>query len=65
VRADPQSRPDPGHALARPEDRRSFDKPELALVQAAADQIGLALDNARLYSESRRQLDELGARTRS
>ena len=36
-----------------------FDKPELALVQAAADQIGLALDNARLYSESRRQLDEL------
>ncbi len=36
-----------------------FDKPELALVQAAADQIGLALDNARLYSESLRQLDEL------
>ncbi len=36
-----------------------FDKPELALLQAAADQIGLALDNARLYSESLRQLDEL------
>jgi GAF domain-containing protein len=36
-----------------------FDKPELALVEAAADQIGLALDNARLYSESLRQLDEL------
>ena len=36
-----------------------FDKPELALVQAAADQIGLALDNARLYSESLRQLDEI------
>ncbi len=27
--------------------------------EAAADQIGLALDNARLYSESLRQLDEL------
>jgi signal transduction histidine kinase len=36
-----------------------FDKPELALVEAAADQIGLALDNARLYSDSLHQLDEL------
>jgi phosphoserine phosphatase RsbU/P len=36
-----------------------FDKPELALVEAAADQIGLALDNARLYSKSLHQLDEL------
>jgi C4-dicarboxylate-specific signal transduction histidine kinase len=36
-----------------------FDEPEVALVEATADQIGIALDNARLYSETRRQLDEL------
>jgi two-component system NtrC family sensor kinase len=36
-----------------------FDVPEVALVEATADQIGIALDNARLYSETRRQLDEL------
>ena len=36
-----------------------FDADEVALVEAAADQIGIALDNARLYSETRRQLDEL------
>jgi len=31
----------------------------VALVEATADQIGIALDNARLYSETRRQLEEL------
>jgi len=36
-----------------------FDEQEVALVQATADQIGIALDNARLYSESQRQLEEL------
>ena len=36
-----------------------FDEPEIALVEATADQIGIALDNARLYSETRRQLEEL------
>ncbi len=36
-----------------------FDEREVALVQATAHQIGIAVDNARLYSESRRQLDEL------
>jgi C4-dicarboxylate-specific signal transduction histidine kinase len=36
-----------------------FDEPEVALVEATADQIGIALDNARLYSETRRQLEEL------
>jgi len=36
-----------------------FDEPEIALVAATADQIGIALDNARLYSETRRQLEEL------
>jgi len=36
-----------------------FDRHELALVEATAYQIGLALDNARLYSESLRQLDEI------
>ena len=36
-----------------------FDDQEVALVEATADQIGVALDNARLYSESVRQLEEL------
>ncbi|MGH7390248.1 MAG: sensor histidine kinase [Candidatus Rokuibacteriota bacterium] len=36
-----------------------FDDREVALVQVTADQIGVALDNARLYSESQRQLEEL------
>jgi two-component system, NtrC family, sensor kinase len=36
-----------------------FDEREVALVQATAHQIGIAVDNARLYSETRRQLDEL------
>jgi C4-dicarboxylate-specific signal transduction histidine kinase len=36
-----------------------FDEREVALVEATADQIGIALDNARLYSESVRQYEEL------
>ena len=36
-----------------------FEEAEVALLEAAADQIGIALDNARLYSETRRQLEEL------
>jgi C4-dicarboxylate-specific signal transduction histidine kinase len=36
-----------------------FETRELALLEAAADQIGVALDNARLYSERSRQLEEL------
>ena len=36
-----------------------FDRQELALLQAAADQIGIALDNARLYSELLRERDEI------
>ena len=32
---------------------------EVALLEATADQIGIALDNARLYSETVRQLEEL------
>jgi C4-dicarboxylate-specific signal transduction histidine kinase len=36
-----------------------FSEEEVALLECAADQIGLALDNARLYSETRRQLEEL------
>ena len=39
--------------------REPFKEREVALVEATADQIGIALDNARLYSEARRQLDEL------
>ena len=39
--------------------RHRFDVHEVALVEAAADQIGIALDDARLYSETRRQLEEL------
>jgi len=37
----------------------SFGDREVALVEATADQIGIALDNARLYSETLRQLEEL------
>jgi two-component system, NtrC family, sensor kinase len=36
-----------------------FNEREVALVQATAHHIGIAVDNARLYSETRRQLDEL------
>jgi len=36
-----------------------FTDAEVALVEAAANQLALALDNARLYSETRRQFDEL------
>jgi C4-dicarboxylate-specific signal transduction histidine kinase len=36
-----------------------FDEPEVALLEATADQVGIALDNARLYSESLRRLEEL------
>ena len=42
------------------EDR--FSDEEVALLECVADQIGLALDNARLYSETRQQLEELSAR---
>src|SRR5437667_443482 len=35
-----------------------FQGSEVALLEATADQIGLALDNARLYSETRCQLEE-------
>jgi C4-dicarboxylate-specific signal transduction histidine kinase len=37
----------------------AFDAREVALVEVTADQIGIALDNARLYSETVRRLDEL------
>lgn len=36
-----------------------FSEEEVALLESAADQIGLALDNARLYSEIQRQLEDL------
>jgi len=36
-----------------------FDRQELALLEAAADQIGVALDNARLYSELLRERDAI------
>jgi C4-dicarboxylate-specific signal transduction histidine kinase len=39
--------------------RDAFSDREIALVEATADQIGIALDNARLYSETVRQLEEL------
>ena len=45
-------------SLGRQTDQR-FTNEEVALLECTADQIGLALDNARLYSETRRQLDEL------
>jgi C4-dicarboxylate-specific signal transduction histidine kinase len=36
-----------------------FTDAELSLLECVSDQIGLALDNARLYSETRHQLTEL------
>jgi C4-dicarboxylate-specific signal transduction histidine kinase len=36
-----------------------FSDEEVALLECTADQIGLALDNARLYSETRHQLEEM------
>ena len=36
-----------------------FTEREVTLLEAAADTIGVALENARLYSETRQQLDEL------
>jgi len=39
--------------------KRAFTDQEVALLECAADQIGLALDNARLYSETRQQLEDL------
>jgi len=36
-----------------------FTEPEIALVEAAAQQIGLALENAQLYSATRQQLEDL------
>jgi signal transduction histidine kinase len=43
-----------GRRTAKP-----FGAAEVALVQATADQIGIALDHARLHAETRRQLEEL------
>jgi two-component system NtrC family sensor kinase len=39
--------------------QKPFNEHEVALLEATADQIGIALDNARLYSELARQLEEL------
>ncbi len=36
-----------------------FNEREVTLLEATADQIGIALDNARLYSELQRQFEEL------
>jgi C4-dicarboxylate-specific signal transduction histidine kinase len=36
-----------------------FTDEEVALLECVADQVGLALDNARLYGEINRQIDEL------
>ncbi len=36
-----------------------FTEAEIALVEASATQIAIALENARLYSETRRQLEDL------
>jgi two-component system NtrC family sensor kinase len=40
------------------QDGDPFDEQDVTLVEATADQIGAALDSARLYSETRRQLEE-------
>jgi C4-dicarboxylate-specific signal transduction histidine kinase len=38
---------------------KRFNDEEFMLLECTADQIGLALDNARLYGETRRQIEEL------
>src|ERR1700730_6587212 len=45
-------------SLGRQTEER-FSNEEVALLESTADQIGLALDNARLYSETRLQLEDL------
>jgi C4-dicarboxylate-specific signal transduction histidine kinase len=45
-------------SLGRQTDDRFTDE-EIALLECVADQIGLAIDNARLYGEINRQLDDL------
>ena len=45
-------------SLGRQTDDRFTDE-EVALLECVADQIGLAIDNARLYGEINRQLDDL------
>jgi two-component system NtrC family sensor kinase len=45
-------------SLGRQTEER-FSNEEVALLESSADQIGLALDNARLYTETRLQLEEL------
>src|SRR4029450_8866915 len=45
-------------SLGRQTEER-FTGEEIALLESTADQIGLALDNARLYSETRLQHEEL------
>jgi C4-dicarboxylate-specific signal transduction histidine kinase len=45
-------------SLGRQTDDR-FSNEEVALLESSADQIGLALDNARLYTETRLQLEDL------
>ena len=40
-------------------ERREFTAEETTIVSAVAEQIGLAIDNARLYGEMRRRLEEL------
>ncbi|MGH7361845.1 MAG: sensor histidine kinase, partial [Candidatus Methylomirabilales bacterium] len=45
-------------SLGRQTEKRFSDE-EMALLESAADQVGLALDNARLYSETRHQLEDL------
>ena len=57
---DPRSRPrSSGRCRSAARSRDAFAEREVALVEATADQIGIALDNARLYSETVRQLEEL------
>ncbi len=40
-------------------ERREFSESELALMEAIAGQAGAAIDNARLFSDNRRRLEEL------
>src|SRR2546428_6721476 len=42
---------------------RQFSASELALMEVIANQAGVAIDNARLFEENRRQVEELAVLT--
>jgi GAF domain-containing protein/CheY-like chemotaxis protein len=48
-----------GFAVVWQQPRRAFTESELGLVEALANQAGVAIENARLFEENRRRVEEL------